>query len=379
MSGAVPYGAPWKMYRLPNTATPTPDDSVDVPGPDVIGDQMMWSVYNDADPSKHTNDAGNSSPLGIEIQQTTFGFNRQGAPGKTVFIKYKLKNKGTQTLNEMYISQWADPDLGGSAGYTDDLVGCDTLPDGTNKPRSMGYVYNSTNNDGGYGATPPALGYDFFQGPKVNGTPLPLTSFAKYINGTDPASPEETYHYMQGLTSDSSDVVDPFGKVTKFMHAGDPVSPGPGSWLDTNPADRRFFMSSGPFTMAPGDSQEVVVGIVVGVFVESATTQLDSTRSVVQRGRLPDPDPTKVLPELDRAMDVLRGQLVDCTSQFSTLTAPEKAEELRGYGIGRGQRVQTAIQSYRPAAAKYFRTTFQQLYWPAMRGAGATPSGAPRP
>lgn len=112
---------------------------------------------------------------------------------------------------------------------------------------------------------------------------------------------------------------------------------------------------------------------------QSATTQLDSTRSVVQRGRLPDPDPTKVLPELDRAMDVLRGQLVDCTSQFSTLTAPEKAEELRGYGIGRGQRVQTAIQSYRPAAAKYFRTTFQQLYWPAMRGAGATPSGAPRP
>ncbi|MEO5988383.1 MAG: hypothetical protein ABIU54_13145 [Candidatus Eisenbacteria bacterium] len=264
MAGAVPYGAPWRLYHLPDTSTPAEGDSVDVPGPDVIGDQMLWTVYNDADPSLHTNDAGGSAPLGIEIQQTTFAFNRQGALGKTLFIKYKLKNKGTQTLNEMYISQWADPDLGGSAGFTDDLVGSDTLPDGTGKPRSLGFVYNSTNNDGGYGSKPPALGYDFFQGPRVGAAPLPLTSFAKYINGTDPASSDETYNYMQGLAADGSDVVDPFGVVTKFMHAGDPVSPTPGSWLDTNPADRRFFLSSGPFTMAPGDSQEVVVGIVVG-------------------------------------------------------------------------------------------------------------------
>ena len=264
MAGAVPSGAPWRLYRLPNTSTPTEGDSVDVPGPDVIGDMMMWTVYNDGDPTNHTNDAGGSSPLGIEITQTTFAFNRQGALGKTLFIKYKLKNQGTQTLDEMYISQWADPDLGGGAGFTDDLVGCDTLPDGTGKPRSLGYVYNSTNNDGGYGSAPPALGYDFFQGPRVGPDPLGLTSFAKYINGTDPASAEETYHYMEGLGSDGGGITDPFGEPTKFMHAGDPVSPGPTSWLDTNPADRRFFMSSGPFTMAPGDSQEVVVAVVIG-------------------------------------------------------------------------------------------------------------------
>src|SRR6185436_130084 len=139
--------------------------SVDVPGPDVLGDMMMWAVYNDANPANHTNDAGGSAPLGVEIQQTTFAFNRQGALGGTVFMSYKLINKGGQTLDSMYISQWADPDLGGAAGYTDDLVGCDTLPDGTGKPRSLGFVYNSTNNDGGYGSAPPALGYDFFRGP----------------------------------------------------------------------------------------------------------------------------------------------------------------------------------------------------------------------
>jgi hypothetical protein len=106
----------------------------------------------------------------------------------------------------------------------------------------------------------------------------------------------------------------------------------------------------------------------------AATVQVDSTRTVVERGKLPDPDPRSARLSLDKALEVLRGHLVDCTAQFTALTSPEKAEELRGYGIGRGQRVQAAIQTYRPTASQYFRTTFQQQYWPSTRGAGATPS-----
>lgn len=268
MAGAAPKGAPWKLYRLEDTSTPAAGDSVDVPGPDVVGDMMCWAVYNDANPANHTNDAGGSAPLGVEIQQTTFAFNRQGALGATIFMSYKLINKGGQTLDSMYISQWSDPDLGGAAGYTDDLVGCDTLPDGTGKPRSLGYVYNSTNNDGGYGSAPPALGYDFFQGPNV-GTPgspiyLPMSSFNKYINGTDPATNDETYNYMQGLDVHGDPQIDPFGTETRYAVAGDPVSPGPTDWLDAVPADRRLMLTTGPFTMAPGDTQIIVAAVVVG-------------------------------------------------------------------------------------------------------------------
>jgi hypothetical protein len=121
MAGAVPHGAPFKNYRLPNPTVP--GDSVDVPGPDVVGDMMMWSVYNDADPANHTNDAGGSAPLGVEVQQTTFAFNRQGALGNIVFLKWLVINKGTNQLDSMFVSMWSDPDLGGAA---DDLVGCDT-------------------------------------------------------------------------------------------------------------------------------------------------------------------------------------------------------------------------------------------------------------
>jgi hypothetical protein len=179
----------------------------------------------------------------------------------------QASTKGTNTLNNMYISQWSDPDLGGSAGFTDDLVGCDVTEDEHGRPRSIGFVYNSSNNDGGYGSTPPALGFDFFQGPNVGTSESPnylgMSSFNKYSNGTDPTSPEETYNYMRGLNSDGSDQIDPrTQQVTTFAVSGDPV--GGGGWLDTNPADRRMMLSSGPFSMAPGDSQEVVVGIVVG-------------------------------------------------------------------------------------------------------------------
>jgi hypothetical protein len=227
--------------------------------PALLGDAMIWSVYNDADPSVHTNEAGFTEPLGVEIQQTTFAFNRSGALGNIIFVRYKLINKGGNQLDSMFVSAWSDPDLG---GFTDDLVGCDTT-------RSLGYVYNATNADAQYGSTPPAVGYDFFRGPIVpSGTPgvndtLGMSSFNKYINGTDPHSSGETYNYMLGLNADGSPVVNPLNsQITKFQVPGDPVTNT--GWLDSSPADRRLQLSTGPFSMAPGDSQEITIAVIVG-------------------------------------------------------------------------------------------------------------------
>jgi hypothetical protein len=244
LAEAVPQGAP--LDSLGN--------------PLLFGDATIWSVFNDADPGTHTNDAGSTTPLGLEVQQTVFAYNRGGALGNIIFVKWKFINKGGNTLDSTYVSVWSDPDLG---GFTDDLVGCDTT-------RSLGFCYNATNQDGQYGNRPPAVGYDFFRGPIVpigGGAfdTLGMTSFNKYINGTDPASQDETYNYMSGLKADGSLLHvndDPLQPVTTFQVPGDPVA-GTG-WLDSNPADRRLFLSAGPFTMAPGDSQEVVTAIIIG-------------------------------------------------------------------------------------------------------------------
>jgi len=250
--------------------------------PLLIGDQTLWCVYNDADPTLHSNNAGGTLPLGLEIQKTVFAYDNPGALENTVFMKFLVINKGYNFLDSAYVAIWSDPDLGGAG---DDFVGCDTTI-------WVGYCYNATNNDPVYGATPPCIAYDMLQGPIVpspgdtaivSGVPypnfrnLPLTSFNKYRNGTDPASPQESYWYMLGLDAvagGGSPYIDPTtGDTTTYVVPGDPVT-GTG-WCDSNPSDRRFMLSSGPFDLEPssqhGDSiiygvtaQEVWLAIVMG-------------------------------------------------------------------------------------------------------------------
>ncbi|HET9952117.1 MAG TPA: hypothetical protein VFS09_10020 [Candidatus Eisenbacteria bacterium] len=279
--------------------------------PLLLGDATLWSVFNDADPGVHANGAGSTAPLGLEVQQTVFAFNRSGALGNTIFVKWKFINKGGNTLDSTYCSVWSDPDLG---GFTDDLVGCDTT-------LSLGYCYNATNSDGQYGGSPPAVGFDFLQGPivpngAVNDT-LGMASFNKYINGTDPASQDETYNFMQGLQRDGSPLHvndDPLQPVTTFQVPGDPVT-GSG-WLDSNPNDRRLMLSAGPFTMLPGDSQEVVAAIIIGQGSDrlSSITQLKQADALAQEVFdlgfdicPPPPSPTVYAQPLERGVRLVWG------------------------------------------------------------------------
>ena len=239
MNDAVPLGAPT-------------DPTGTMPG--ILGDQTLWTVFNDADPGAHSNDAGFSIPLGVEVQLLAFAYDRPGALGHTIFLKYRIFNKGANTLNDTFISLWSDPDLGGAA---DDLVGVDV-------PAALGYCYNADGFDVAYGSAPPAVGFDLLQGPRGDGGAiLPLASFNKYVNGTDPNSPTRSFNYMRGLSLDGNPIVNPVtGQVTTFVNDGDPCV-GLG-WIDSMPSDRRLMLSSGPFTFDPGDTQEVVAAVVLG-------------------------------------------------------------------------------------------------------------------
>jgi len=281
----MPDNAQFKVYSIRRGDTPgsNPDYAnwpvdqgapVDDDGePLLLGDQMTWSVFNDADPDAHINDAGSTPPLGIEVHHTSYGFARSGALGNAYFLKYRIINKGANLLEDTYIAIWVDSDLGNSS---DDLVGCDTI-------RALGYCYND-GDDGDYGANPPAVGIDLLQGPIVPATPLDIayvsgerrrgfrnlgmTSFIGFTLGADPNNATETYGYTQGLVRDTvtfamTPMVNPVtGQVTTYSLSGDPVTQS--GWIDAAAGDRRMLLSSGPFTMAPGDTQEVVVAVMVG-------------------------------------------------------------------------------------------------------------------
>ncbi|HCV44076.1 MAG TPA: hypothetical protein DGH68_11375, partial [Bacteroidetes bacterium] len=289
-------GAPYYDKDGDGVYNPTVDE------PGVAGaDQVIWYVCNDI---------GQPQPwlcpeTGMEEQVTIWGYARTDPLGNIIFKKFRLIYKGTSTtpatatVENMYLCQWSDPDLGNSG---DDYAACDTV-------LSMNYVYNSGPVDANYALfnlPPPAAGYDFLQGPMVRGFAgqdrnrngiddaadfaifdlkkrgpgvinLPMTSAMYFAAGQQYSDPPFTYlgaiqwyQMLRGLPPTPQGPPDPAMRInpttnqpTPFWVSGDPVA-GTG-WLDNSPGDRRILLTSGPFTMAVGDTQELVSALVAGL------------------------------------------------------------------------------------------------------------------
>jgi hypothetical protein len=258
------------------------------------------------------------------------------------------------------VCQWADPDLGNA---TDDFAGCDTS-------LSLGFIYNATNTDATYNELPPpASGFDFFQGPRVPSPGssaifrgkrvdgfrnLPMTAFFYFINSDptladptrgDPAGSTQFYNFMRGrIGLTGQPFQDPQGNPTSFALTGDPQA-GTG-WLDGElfPAgDRRFGLSSGPFTMAVGDTQEIVVaeicaGATSGVDRLAAVGLLKFYDKVAQLAydnffALPAPPPAPVvkLSELDGEIVLDWGS--DQAAAEATETSDNGGFKFQGYNV----------------------------------------------
>lgn len=232
--------------------------------PQLIGDITAYSVWNDLAPhTEYTTDK-----LSVEVGQTVFAFNRADALGDMQFVKWRLVNKSGVDWDSTYFSIWLDPDVGGA---TDDLVGCDP-------GLGLGYCYNGAATDQSYGSTPPATGIDFFQGPIIDNpdstvvlpdgtvlegkSMLKMTSFVFYNNNDDPVngnpqSGKDVWNFMRSIWRNDQPITqggsgaDPEAPRAYFMFDGDPET-GSG-WLDDNADDRRFLMTTGPFSMEAWD------------------------------------------------------------------------------------------------------------------------------
>ena len=126
----------------------------------IKGDQTIWWVFNDKG-NAHTETGG--AAIGMEIRAQAFAFATNDEINNMTFYSYEIINRSTYTLTNTYFSPWTDVDLGYAK---DDYVGCDVS-------RGLGYGYNGAAIDGSgqteaYGANPPAVGVDFFQGPYLD-------------------------------------------------------------------------------------------------------------------------------------------------------------------------------------------------------------------
>lgn len=281
--------------------------------PDLLGDLTAWCIYTDNIPSAQRR-FSEVPPRGIDIQQSVFGFRSAGLLGNMLFIRYRIINSGRyeQQYDSVFFGVWADADLGGSGGYTDDLVGCDTS-------LNAGFTWND-GPDPVYGGNPPCFLIDFFQGPvqylpgvtfiDANGNGvydpgevaldtaynvrgqvlgvdtipgarnLGLHSFVNYVQSNpdrgDPNNSFEARNYLTGrlrLGGALDPCTDAFGQVfgmnctevnPTFWYSGDPtVDPGYG-WIYTTPDDMRQMQNTGPFALKAGEPVDIVVAYIVG-------------------------------------------------------------------------------------------------------------------
>ncbi|MDD4645742.1 MAG: hypothetical protein PHY99_07120, partial [Bacteroidales bacterium] len=140
LDGALPCGTTRELRR-----------------PRLYGDQTNWWIYNDRG---NIHQLPNGEAIGMEIHGQGFEFSTNDAMNDMTFYNYALINRSTYTLIETYFGVYADSDLG---YYGDDYVGCHVS-------NGLGYTYNGDAIDGtgqilAYGANPPAIGIDFFEGP----------------------------------------------------------------------------------------------------------------------------------------------------------------------------------------------------------------------
>ena len=286
----------------------------------LFGDYTQWWVFNDKG-DIHTESG--ADPIGMEIKAQAFSFSSDDEINNMTFYNYELVNRSTQTLTNTYFGQWADTDLGCSS---DDYVGCDVSRglgfayNGDNNDDNCSGGYKP------YGVSPPAVGIDFFEGPFqdfddqdnpldenyaiaaqgkgityksmgigygdgiVDNERFGMRRFLYHNNGSndnsDPDKPIHYYNYLRGkwknnakfkYGGDAFDAKKVFGPgyPCEFMFPGDTDPLGFGTqgrslpdWTEVTagnePGDRRFLQSAGPFTLLPGATNNITVGVVYG-------------------------------------------------------------------------------------------------------------------
>jgi hypothetical protein len=302
------------------------DSTSDEPG---LGsaDQVVWCVANDLS-STTTQALYGSSPIGIEMQLTCWAYNRIPNLKNVIFQRCRIIYKGTsQTpgtsiIDSMYLAKWVDPDIG---NFNDDFVGYD-------KERTLAYAYNATPADiefSKFNIAPAVVGYTLLQGPRIpvsGGTAQwNLTTIEGYSN-LEPSA----FTYFTTADDRIADFnVGTYGGTTgwyKLMRTTCFQNPVTGrctqyeldgdaelfqGWVDgiqQSAGDRRFATISGPFSMAIGDTQEVVFGMVaaIGLTNRSGISSIKSISEIAHdvyrhNFEFPDtiPSPTVKITELE--------------------------------------------------------------------------------
>jgi hypothetical protein len=225
---------------------------VDTAGAKIIwGDQDTWCLFNSHEETRQTEPPYITIP--VTVTRHTSAWPREFLEN-VFFFEYIFQNTdttGTDSIFNMYVGIGCDHDV----GYADnDLVGLD-------RPSGVGFTSTLTQ-ESGWDALPPYyIGYKIIQGPRADdsvrigqdpqnpdtiilpGERIPLSSFQGFTRNNDANNDRERYLAMAGFEFDTiPPIYNPFGDS-----------------IDADPDDKRFCISAGPFDLAPGEVDTVII------------------------------------------------------------------------------------------------------------------------
>ena len=234
--------------------------------------QMIFWVLNDVGNNHIGPDA---LPIGLQVNCLAFAFKSSDELDNMTFYTYEIFNESLSALNQAYMSQFVDSDMG---NYNDDYIGCDTS-------RDLGFCVNADDLDEnttvpGYETNVPIIGADFFEGPdNPDGSEIGMSSFSYFVNATgsplsDPSTDVEHRNIQTGRARNGQRFTVGGNCITgtvptQYCFPGDPFKTGEWSMCNANlpKQDVRFVQNSGPFEMETGSSEVVTVGMI---FVQPA-------------------------------------------------------------------------------------------------------------
>jgi hypothetical protein len=223
--------------------------------PDVPGDQAIFWVFND---NAGVHGESGASPLQVQVHALAYAYKGYGDIDNTTFYQFKVIPKGSTVIDSFYFGYFADIDLG---AFDDDFIAVDS---------SLGLLigYNGDAVDGptspNYGDEPPISAVQWL-GCEGN---LGATSAMFYNNDFsvvgNPEFAVDYWRYMQSIWKDETPLTrggngyNPSStEYESFIFPDDPALPFP-AWSECSqnhdPFDRRGLLSSGPYSMSPGDT-----------------------------------------------------------------------------------------------------------------------------
>ncbi|MFI5172734.1 MAG: T9SS type A sorting domain-containing protein [Chitinophagales bacterium] len=245
--GASEMLAPFVDYNANKFYEPGSGDH-----PVIKGDVAIYAIYND---HGDYDELSTNPRSDLEVHVMLYGYYSElnSALGNTVFVNYKIINRGDRNYSNLFAGIFSSFDLG---AYDDDYVGCDSS-------LNLFYVYNGDMVDGptpiNYGDQLPAFGC----------TSLTNDLHAFMYRNSDfsvlgyPITAEQTWLCMDAKFRDGVQMTyggngydsSPDAIETNFMFSGNPRNLDEWSEVSESnpPADRRVYGSTGPYNLNAGD------------------------------------------------------------------------------------------------------------------------------